>query len=151
MGLASITRRCAFTATERDEARLADGDAAEPVELLRACRRRIGSTNRRHDRVDDSVVAREQPARGREQHGPDEDPAQGGRDDAEQDRTTVRVVQAVDRGAAPARVGDLHHRNGDACERDGRDDEERAGPPAGRSYRARTAIAGRLAAKPESA
>lgn len=144
-------RRCAFTPAERDEAGLADGNAAEPIELLRACLRLIGSPNRRRDGGNDEVAAREQPAHEREQCGPDEDTADGGGHDAEQHRTAVRIVKAVDRRTAPAGVGDLHNRNGDACERDRRRNEECAGPPTGRRRRERTAIGGRFAAKPEPA
>jgi hypothetical protein len=111
----------------------------------------IGSANRRRDRGNDSIAAREQPASDREQRGPDEDPADGGRRDAEQHRTSVRIVEAVDCRTAPARVGDLHHRNRDAGERDRRCDEKRAAPPARRRCRPPTAIGGRFAAKPETA
>ena len=52
---------------------------------------------------------------------------------------------------APARVGDFHQRNGDAGERDRQGYEERAVPPARRRRRARAAIGGRFAAKPEPA
>lgn len=113
--------------------------------------RLIGSPNRRRDRGNDSVAAREQPARDREQRGPDEDSADGGGRDAEQDRTAVRIVEAVDRRAAPARVGDLHQGNGDASECDRRCNEERTAPPARRRCRPRAAIGGRFAAKPETA
>jgi hypothetical protein len=107
-GHASITRRCAFTLAERDEARLADGNVAEPNEVLRVCLRLIRSPNRRRDRGNDSVAAREQPASDREQRAADEDPADSGRRDTQQHRTAVRIVEAVDVRTAPARVGDFH-------------------------------------------
>jgi hypothetical protein len=150
-GHASITRRCAFTPAERDEARLADGNAAEPVEVLRVCLSLIRSANRRCDRGNDSVAAREQPASDREQRTADEDPADGGGRDAEQHRTAVRIIEAVDVRTAPARVGDFHQWNGDAGQRDRYCNEECAVPPTGRRRRARTAIGGRFAAKPEPA
>ena len=119
--------------------------------MLRVCLSFIRSPNRRCDRGNDSVAAREQPASDREQRRADEDPANGGGRDAEQHRTAVRIVEAVDVRTAPARVGDFHQRNGDTGERDRQGDEECAVPPAGRRRCARTAIGGRFAAKPEPA
>jgi hypothetical protein len=145
-----MTRRCAFPAPERDEARLADGDAAETVELRGGCRRLVGSPNRRSDRSYDLVAAREQPASECEQRDPDEGSTDDGGRDAEQHRAAVCIVKPVDRSAAPARVGNLHQRNGDTRERDRRRSEECTSPPGRQRCRRSAAIGGCFAAKPEA-
>jgi hypothetical protein len=146
-----MTRRCAFTAAERDEARLADGNAVETVELRGGCRSCVGSPNRRRDGRDDLVAAREQPASDGKQRRRDDNPTDGRGHDAEQHRTAVCIVEAVDRRTAPACVGDLHQRYGDAGECGRRCNEQRAAPPARQQCRPRAAISGRFAAQTETA